>query len=101
MPKSKQHPNAKDSEGSGGTSSESEVNNNKKQVRKVLFSNTEEAVAYGEKIKNPEEMKDLIGKLIKVMMQHVTDLSVQLQLLNEAYHAYRGDKWYQGNYKGK
>ena len=42
---SDQHNSPKDSKGSRNRPSESEVNNNKKRERAVLFHNTQEAVA--------------------------------------------------------
>ena len=59
-----------------------------------LFKTTQEAVAYGEKA-SLEEMVVLLKRTGDCVTALVIDLSVEIQLFNEAYHAFRKDEWYQ------
>ena len=58
-----------------------------------LFSNTQEAVAYGE-IASLEEMILLLKKTANGITAYVLDMSVDIQFFNEAYHAFVKDEWY-------
>ena len=64
-----------------------------------LFINTQEAVKFGETA-SIEDMSHLIEKLTTIIIQNIADISVELQLYNEALHAFKKDHWYQA-YKNK
>ncbi len=59
-----------------------------------LFESTQEAVIYGEKA-SLEEMMVLLKRTGDCVTALIIDLSVEIQLFNEAYHALRKDEWYQ------
>jgi hypothetical protein len=61
-----------------------------------LFKNTQEAMAFGEKA-TPEDINDLFGKAQNIISQSVLNISFNIQLLNEAFHAHWKDDWYKLN----
>jgi len=61
-----------------------------------VFNNTNKAIEYGEKA-SYEEMIELMRKYISQFSQTTINLSTDVQLLNEAYHAFSKDKWYKYN----
>jgi len=65
---------------------------NQKKAR--LFTNTQEAVAFGEKA-SLDEMSDLLKKVSNIMISKMADISFELQVYREAHHAFLRDDWYE------
>lgn len=64
-----------------------------------LFLNTQEAVSYGEYARENgefEKMMELFVRLQKIFYQYSGNMAFNVQMFNEACHAFRGDEWYEG-----
>jgi hypothetical protein len=64
------------------------------------LQNTREAVEYGERA-NFKGMLALFRDVQKHLAQNMANLGVKIQLINEAYHAYVKDDWYESYQKTK
>ena len=63
-----------------------------------LFPNTEEAVEFGKRareLKSPDMMMCLFSDFYKQTLQVASNISFNIQMFNEAYHAFISDEWYE------
>jgi hypothetical protein len=65
-----------------------------------IFDNSTQAIAFGESA-DVNKMGELFGALNKVITQQAINTHFNIQLLNEALHAYMKDDWYQLNKEKK
>ena len=73
----------------------------KKSIKTVrMLQNTEEAIRYGERA-TYDDMLELMRVGLNQFIQMNLDLSTEVQLLREAYHAFSQDESYLDNYKKK